>query len=134
MERTHPGIQLFLTELKVADWPCALRWYVDVLGHRPVLEDTEHQYALLEAGTGRVALKGGGVPGTGVDPVPGPGRDAVRLVFRVEDLEVARARLRDRGVDVGALVEDQRECYRSVRLSDPEGTPIRLFCWTKDRQ
>jgi catechol 2,3-dioxygenase-like lactoylglutathione lyase family enzyme len=130
MERTHPGIELFLTELKVADWPRALRWYVDVLGLRPVLEDAEHQYALLEAGTGRVALKGGGVPGSGV----GPGRDAVRLVFRVEDLEAARAWLLARGVDVGALVEDRRERFRAVRLSDPEGTPIRLFCWTKDRQ
>jgi len=25
MERTHPGIEVFLTELKVADWPRALR-------------------------------------------------------------------------------------------------------------
>jgi catechol 2,3-dioxygenase-like lactoylglutathione lyase family enzyme len=116
-------IELFLTELRVVDWPGAVRWYVEVLGMRAVLEDAEHRFALLEAGGGgRLALKGGG-PAV-------EAREAVRLTFRVDDVDAERARLVALGVAVGEPSDNHRERYREVRLADPEGTPITLFGWT----
>ena len=115
------GPELFLTEIKVTDWPRAVRWYVEILGLRMVLSDPEPQYALLAAGSGRVALKGGGAENLG--------RNAIRLVFQVEDAEAARARLLDLGIAVGPMRGIPREGYREVRLADPEGMPITLFSW-----
>ena len=54
-----PGPDLFMTVIKVADWPRAVAWYVDTLGLLAVLTDPEHEFALLAAGTGRLATPGG---------------------------------------------------------------------------
>jgi catechol 2,3-dioxygenase-like lactoylglutathione lyase family enzyme len=119
------GPELFLTEIKVTDWPRAVRWYVEILGLRVVLSDPESCYALLAAGSGRLALKG--------DDTAENGREAVRLVFQVEDAEAERARLAALGVVVGPLRLISREGYREVRLADPEGTPITFFSWVEIR-
>lgn len=110
---------LFMVEIRVGDWEGSARWYVEVLGLRPILEDREGRFLLLEAGGARVALK----EGTASD-----GRGSVRLVFLVEDVEAARDRLVGLGVEVGAIVESA-EGYREARLADPEGNPIGLFAW-----
>ena len=120
-----PGPELFLTEIKVADWSRSVRWYVEILGLRMVLSDAEHAYALLAAGPSRLALKG--------DAGQAPGREAARLVFQVDDAEAQRERLIGLGVDVGPTLESDRESYREVRLADPDGTPISLFSWTDSR-
>ena len=119
------GIELSFTELRTAGWAAAVRWYVEVLGLRLVLEDVENRFALLEAGASRLALRGG------ADVVTPCQR--LRLVFRVDDVDAARERLLRRGVDVGPAVDNPREPYRSVALHDLEGTPITLFSWI-DRQ
>src|SRR4051794_7733800 len=85
MTTPRPGIALAFAEIKVADWPGMVRWYVDILGLRPLLEDATHEFALLDAGAARVALKGGGTTG-----LP---RDLVRLVFEVADVDADRERL-----------------------------------------
>ena len=123
IHRSDPPIELFMVEVRVADWARTSRWYVDVLGLRPVLDDPEGRFLLLEAGSGRVALKEG--QGTG-------DRGAVRLIFRVEDVDSERTRLVGLGVEVGEASESA-EGYREVRLADPEGTPIRLFSWVEGR-
>ncbi len=115
--------ELFLVEIKVADWERAVRWYAEVLGLRPVLSDPANRFALLGAGTGRVGLKQG---------LPGSGRALVRLIFRVDDLDAEHERLRAQGVTVGDPSENTVEGYREIRLSDPEGTPITLFQWRND--
>jgi predicted enzyme related to lactoylglutathione lyase len=117
---SEPGLALYLTEIKVTQWADLVRWYVDVLGLPLVLEDAPLQYALLEAGPGRLALKGGSATGLA--------RDAVRLVFEVADVDAERDRLVGLGVTVSAP-EDSAEGYRAIRLSDPEGTPLTLFSW-----
>jgi catechol 2,3-dioxygenase-like lactoylglutathione lyase family enzyme len=113
------SIELFMVEVRVLDWSASALWYVDVLGLRPAFEDRDGRFLLLEAGSGRIALKEG--PGAG-------DRGAVRLVFQVADVEASRERLIGLGVEVGPVVESA-EGYREVRLADPEGTPIRLFAW-----
>lgn len=115
------ALSLFLTELKVADWPGAVHWYEDVLGLTVELRDAEHGFALLRAGDGRIGLKQAGAPA----------REPCRLIFQVDDVEAARVRLRERGVAVGPPSENQTEGYREIRLNDPDGTPITLFQWLR---
>ncbi|SIN79145.1 hypothetical protein SAMN05444166_0879 [Singulisphaera sp. GP187] len=114
-------IELAFPELQVADWPRAVRWYVEVLGLRLVLEDVANQFALLEAGGSRLALKAGG-GGVGETPT-------VRLVFRVRDADAERDRLITRGSEVSPARDHPAESYRSVSLTDCERTPITLFSW-----
>ncbi len=110
-------IELFMAEVRVADLDASRLWYVEILGLRPVLDDRDGRFLLLEAGGGRVALKEG--PAVA-------GRGAVRLVFRVGDVEAERARLIGLGVEVGGVTASP-EGYREARLADPDGTPIHLF-------
>jgi predicted enzyme related to lactoylglutathione lyase len=118
---------LYLTEIKVTDWARVVRWYVETLGLRLTLEDTAHDYALFEAGAGRLAIKGTAplVRRGSADPAA---HDAVRLIFETTDVDAERDRLAARGVVV-TPPEDSPEGYRAIRLRDPEGTPITLFCW-----
>ncbi len=114
-----------MTVVKVMDWSVALAWYVETLGLLPVLTDTEHQFALLAAGTGRLALQGD--PQT-QEPEGGPN---VRLVFLVPDVDEEWRRLTGLGVAVSSPVDNVREGYREIRLCDPEGTALTLFSWTR---
>jgi catechol 2,3-dioxygenase-like lactoylglutathione lyase family enzyme len=118
-----PGPDLFMTVIRVADWPKTLDWYVETLGLLAILTDVERQFALLAAGNGRLALQGGLAP---EEPIL-PGR--VRLVFQVPDVDRERQRLIGRGLEIGPPVENAREGYREIRLHDPEGTPLTLFSW-----
>jgi catechol 2,3-dioxygenase-like lactoylglutathione lyase family enzyme len=122
MAKGSTGIEFFLTEIQVSNWESTVRWYVETLGMRLVVEDAEHQYAMLEAGRGRLALKGGSPKGLV--------RDHMRLIIQVGDLDAERDRLLGRCVAVGPPLDNPSEGYREVRLHDPEGTPIRLFCRT----
>jgi catechol 2,3-dioxygenase-like lactoylglutathione lyase family enzyme len=117
-----PGPDLFMTVIKVADWPRAVAWYVDTLGLLAVLTDTDHQFALLAAGTGRLALQGGH---------EAVGVGTVRLVFQVPDVDAERERLLVKGLEIGPAVENTREGYREVRLTDPDGTHVSLFSWSR---
>jgi catechol 2,3-dioxygenase-like lactoylglutathione lyase family enzyme len=119
-----PGPDLFMTVLRVADWPRALAWYVDTLGLLAVLTDPEHEFALLAAGTGRLALQGG----RGANEADAAG--AVRLVFQVPDVDIERSRLIGKGLEIDPPTENPREGYREIRLHDPGGTPITLFSWS----
>ncbi len=116
-----PGPDLFMTVIKVADLPLALDWYVSKLGLLTVLVDHEHQFALLAAGNGRLALQG--------DPEH-HAASSVRLVFLVPDVDAEYRRLVDLGIEISSPVQDAHEGYREIRLHDPEGTPLTLFSWT----
>jgi catechol 2,3-dioxygenase-like lactoylglutathione lyase family enzyme len=120
MTTSIPGLDLYLTEIKVADWPARVRWYVTILGLRLAREDVPHQYALLESGGGRIALKGGLPAGNPERPI--------RLVFEAADVDAVRTRLVASGVEVSPP-EENPEGYRAIRLRDPDGTPITIFCW-----
>lgn len=111
-----------MVEIQVADWPRSLSWYRDVLGLSVLLEDVPRRFALLDAGPGRVALKG--------DDSSRAGRDSARLVFQVDDLDAERSRLLSLGETVGPMIDHPDERFREARLLDPDGTPITLFAWT----
>jgi predicted enzyme related to lactoylglutathione lyase len=121
---TEPSqLELFMTVVKVAKWTTTVRWYTDTLGLAAVLVDREHEFALLAAGAGLVGIQGikdGRAP---------EGASALRLVFKVPDLEQERHKLIARGVQVGASLDNSAEGYREVRLRDPEGNSVTLFTW-----
>ena len=121
MAHEPTGLELFLTEIKVSDWASTVRWYVETLGMRLLLEDPDHQYALLGAGRGRLALKGGSPEGLD--------RDLVRLIIRVERPGSRAGEAHRPGSGPRPARRPPDEGYREVRLHDPEGTPIRLFSW-----
>jgi predicted enzyme related to lactoylglutathione lyase len=116
------GPELFMTELLVADWPAQVQWYAETLGLRLSLRDEAGGFALFTGSHGRLALRRG--------PVSDPSHGKIRLVFQVADVEAECARLAARGVAMSVPRDHPREAYREVRLTDPEGTSITLFCWT----
>jgi hypothetical protein len=122
-----PTLELFMVEVRLADWPGTSRWYVDVLGLTPILEDSDRRFLLLGTGACRVALKAGSTAGD---------RGVVRLIFQVGNVDDQRGRLIALGTPVSEPTQSE-EGYREVRLADPEGTPIHLFSWVvgqKDRK
>ena len=119
-----PRLDLFMTVIRVASWQTTVRWYIDTLGLIPILLDAQQEFALLSAGSGRLGVQGV----KEARSVTGPAR--VRLVFQVRDLALERQRLIEKGVAVGAPVENHDEGYCEVRLQDPEGHSLRLFAWT----
>ena len=109
---------LSFVELTVADWAGALAWYRHTLGLGVVLEVAADQFALLQAGTCRLALKGG-------RPQPG----TVLLTFEVQDLDAELRRLSGRGVVPEGPPKGSPEGYRRVHLRDPDGYRLSLFEW-----
>lgn len=116
-------LELFMTEVRVFDWPATVRWYVETLGLRVLLSDEPNGFILLGAGQGRLALRRSTATCEAVNHT--------RFVFRVPDVDAERARLLASGVPVTEPVENDRESYREVRLTDPEGTAITLFTWMR---
>jgi catechol 2,3-dioxygenase-like lactoylglutathione lyase family enzyme len=117
-------LDLFMTVLRVADWPTSVQWYTETLGLVPVVLDGAHEFALLEAGNGRLGLKGKKAPHGAHE------RIRIRLVFQVQDVDVERRKLVDRGVVVSRLFDNRDEGYREVRLHDPDGNSLTMFAWT----
>lgn len=120
-------VRLFMTELTVPHdrLGAVMGWYTHVLGLTVVLHDPEGGFALLGEGPGHLALH--------ASQTPVPAWDACRLVFRVDDVDAEAERLRGVLVEVGPVQENEKENYREVRLTDPLGTPITLFAWTRPR-
>jgi catechol 2,3-dioxygenase-like lactoylglutathione lyase family enzyme len=118
-----PFLDLFMTVVRVADWPRIVRWYTDTLRLVPVLMDPKHEFAFLAAGQGRLGLHG--VKSATGSTVP----SKVRLVFQVPDVDLERKRLIELGVDVGVPFDNREEGYREIRLHDPDGNSLTLFSW-----
>jgi predicted enzyme related to lactoylglutathione lyase len=114
---------LFMTEIHVEDPIEVANWYSRVLGLRIAHRDEPKGFLLLEApGGGRLAVKRKREQSTGAR--------GVRLIFGVEDVSSERDRLLGLGEQVGEPAENSEEHYREIRLTDPEGTRITIFCWT----
>jgi predicted enzyme related to lactoylglutathione lyase len=118
-----PGPDLFTTVIRVANWVAMVAWYVEMLSLLPVVADSEHQFTLLAAGTGRLALQGG------LESEDSKEAGRVRLVFQVPDVDQEWKRLISKGLEISPPLDNAREGYREIRLQDPEGTLITLFSW-----
>ena len=113
-------MDLYLVELTVADWPASLAWYRERLGLAVELIDEPHRYALLSAGSGRIALKAG-------TPLPG----TTTIAFRVPNLDSVLQRFANAGLIPATPPIVSTEGYRSVRLTDPDGHRLEFFEWIR---
>ncbi len=119
---TEPArLDLFMTVVRVINWSTIVPWYIETLGLVPVLIDAEHEFALLAAGDGRLGFKG--IKSRLHE------RTKVRFVFQVQDVDLERRRLAERGVVVSAPFDNREEGFREVRLHDPEGNSLTMFTW-----
>ncbi len=109
---------LFQIELTVADWPRSLGWYTSVLELPLLLRDDAGHFALLQAGSTRIALKAG---------QPNPG--TVLLTFEVRSLDAALQALAKHGVTPSGLIKTSPEGYRRALIRDPDGYRLSLFEW-----
>ena len=112
---------LSFIELRVANLVTSIAWYRDVLGLEVLMHVEQDGFALLSAGTIRLALKQG---------LAGPG--GVLLAFEVADLPGWLARLAEQRVPLDGPVKASAEGYRRARLRDPDGYAISLFMLHED--
>ena len=115
---------LFAVEIRSSRWESLVVWYRDALGLEVLLRVIDDRYALLAAGSARLAI-------LGRDETP-PESRRWSLAFEVADLEAARARL----VAAGCAAPEPTanpEGFREFVVTDPDGNRIRLFAWNHDR-
>jgi hypothetical protein len=100
-----------------------MAWYRDVLSLEMEFHDEPNRFALFRCGAIRLAVKAG--------HPRDDARDSVNLVFEVDDVDAMRSLLCARGASPDEPFDSPlNEGYREMRMTDPEGTQIRLFCWT----
>ena len=121
LDKDRPA--LFAVEIRSARWESLVAWYRDALGLRVLLRVVDDRYALLAAGSARLAILGRD------DAVPESRRWS--LAFEVTDLETVRARLVAAGCTAPEPVANP-EGFREFVVTDPDGNRIRLFAWNHD--
>jgi catechol 2,3-dioxygenase-like lactoylglutathione lyase family enzyme len=109
-------MHLYMIELKVADFARSLAWYRDQLGLAVELLDEPNQFALLNTGAGKLALKAG---------EPRPGTET--LAFRVDDLDRTLSDLAAHGLRPDQPPRSDPEGYRTALFLDPDGYRVRVL-------
>ncbi len=102
-----------------SDMDRAVKFYEDVLGLRLVRRDGAN-WAMFETGSVRLALHGA-IEGRPVEP------GGATAVFRVEDLDGARAALEARGVEFEEHVGEVEGYARFASLRDPDGNVVQII-------
>ena len=121
---SRAGPELFSVELRTARWADVVAWYRDLLGLDVLLRVVDEGYALLAAGSGRVAIL--------ARDDPGAASGRLSLGFEVDDLDAVHRRF----VDAGADTTEPRvhpEGFREIVVRDPDGNTLRIFAWPADR-
>ena len=119
-------LTLFAVELRSTQWEALVAWYRDVLGLEVLLRVVDDRYALLAAGSARLAILGRD------DAVPPGSRwsqsSRWSLVFELADLEATRERLMATGCAAPEPTANP-EGFREFVVADPDGNRVRLFAW-----
>jgi catechol 2,3-dioxygenase-like lactoylglutathione lyase family enzyme len=110
-----------MVAIYVADWPAAVAWYEEKLGLTPVYVEHDHQFAVLGLPDGGPVLHLVG------DRRPVGGRSRCAPNIAVDDFNPALVELKNRGVDVLSVQDEQDEGYRLATIADPEGNEINLY-------
>jgi len=108
-----------MIELTVADLARSLAWYRDRFSFALLLHDEPHGFALLQAGTTKLAFKQG---------VPVPGN--VRVVFETTHLDEWIRSCESLG-DHLSPTTISAEGYRQTVLYDPDGHTLAVFEWLR---
>jgi catechol 2,3-dioxygenase-like lactoylglutathione lyase family enzyme len=122
----RPG--LYCTELRTGRWSEMVDWYRNAVGLRVLVRVVDDRYALLAAGSGRLAIVENKVDERSLAP---PGCESrVALVFEVDDLEACRTRLAAcGGADMRRRVH--AEGFEELSTADPDGNRVRLIVWPR---
>lgn len=114
------GPELFCVELRTARWAELVEWYRRVLDLTVLMRVDDDGYALLAAGSGKLAIL--------ARESPGATSGRMSLGFEVADVDAAHHRLAAAGADVTAP-RPHPEGFREVVVHDPDGNRLRLFSW-----
>jgi len=102
-----------------SDMDRGVKFYEEVLGLR-LLRREGPSWAEFEAGPVRLALHGA-IDGRPLEP------GGATAVFRVDDLDAARAALEARGAPFDEHVGDVEGYARFATLRDPDGNPVQII-------
>ncbi len=116
------AVELFAVELRTTCWEEMVEWYREVLQLRVLVRVVEDQYALLEAGSIRLAI----LARSSTEPASA----RWSLAFEVAEFEELLEHLSNSGASVAPPTASS-EGYRSVVVTDPDGNRIRLFAWPR---
>lgn len=115
-----PAPELFSIELRSARWGELVEWYRNVLGLQVLIRALDDGYALLQAGSARLAIL--------ERPEAPPASHRWSLGFEVADLAACRDRLRIAGAEIHEP-PPSHEGFREIVTHDPDGNRLRLFAW-----
>ena len=118
--RPHGPPELFSIELRTARWGELVEWYRNVIGLRVLIRALDDGYALLQAGTARLAIL--------ERPEAPPASPRWSLGFEVADLAACRDRLRMAGAEIQEPPPNP-EGFTEIVTHDPDGNRLRLFAW-----
>lgn len=128
-------MELTQVRLIVDDFSSCFRFYRDVLGLKPQVDDENGPYGKLSPSEGSAAIAlqqrhhlaqelPWWKPGTG---------DRALVVLRVDDMDEAVRGIRERGGEIADGPRTQWERLRVAYLRDPEGNVVELQQWLAPR-
>jgi predicted enzyme related to lactoylglutathione lyase len=117
--------KLDLVEIRVKDWPAAMRWYAEVLGLSVRHVEDEDQFGILAFPEGNMGLAIFGEPDEVVSGFP----NRCYPVVIVDDLDATLRELRQKGVTVRRGPQGGDEGFRRAIILDCEGNDIQLIEW-----
>jgi predicted enzyme related to lactoylglutathione lyase len=127
----HPGAddvrlrKLDLVEIRVKDWPAAMRWYAEVLGLSVRHVEDEEQFGIMAFPEGHMGLALFGEPEEVVSGFP----NRCYPVVIVDDLDATLQELGQKGVAVRLGPRGGDEGFRRAIILDCEGNDIELVEW-----
>ena len=118
-------MKLTHVRLLVDDAPACFRFYRDVIGLTPTWGTETEGFADFDAGGGSILAITGRSGQSEVVDLRGAG-DGAMLVFGVDDLEATLSELRQRGAELGEIVDRPDWGIRFAHLRDPAGNLIEV--------
>ncbi len=125
-------MELVQIRLIVEDFGACFRFYRDVLGLKPQVDDEAGPYGKLSLPEGRaaIALQSREHLAQSAPWLAGPRTgDGSLIVLKVDDLDAVGAELAERGARWVTEPETQWERLRVAHLRDPEGNLIEFQQW-----
>jgi lactoylglutathione lyase len=124
-------VHLTQVRLIVSDFPACFRFYRDVLGLKPQVDDDSGPYAKLspDEGSAAIALHDRTSLEETLPGLAAAAGDRALIVLKVDDLDRYVASLAERGVTPLAPPSVQWDRLRVAHLRDPEGNLIELQQW-----
>jgi len=124
-------MELVQVRLLVEDFPVMFRFYRDVLGFKPQVDDDRGPYGKLSppTGTAAIALQSREHFKQTLPTLGGGASDKALIALKVDDLDATVAALRARGVAPLADPSVQWGRLKIAHLRDPEQNLIELQEW-----